>query len=112
MVDLSNLEGDIQKYLDGGFSKDEIISSLLIKGYAKADIDEALNKIPENSYGENSTPSSDSGSSIKSILIGIVMVIIIIYRFARVANGNGNIFYIISLIAAIIIAVLYFSRKR
>lgn len=112
MVDLSNLEGDIQKYLDGGFSKDEIVSSLLIKGYSKADIDEALKSIPSKNYGQNSTPSADSGSSIKSVLIGIFLVIVIIYKFARATNGNGNIFYIISLIATIIIAVLYFSRKR
>ncbi|MBJ7427987.1 MAG: hypothetical protein JHD28_03370 [Bacteroidia bacterium] len=112
MADLSNLDGDIQKYLNGGFSRNEIVSSLLIKGYSNADITEALSKIPANSYGENSTPSADSSISIKSVLMGIFLVIVIIYKFARATNGNGNMYYIISLIATIVIAVLYFSRKR
>jgi hypothetical protein len=101
-----NLTEDIEKQINAGFSKPEIYKNLMSSGYSKDQIDAAL---PSAVTMVNAETANNSVST-KSILLGCLFLVVVIFRIARFAN-TGSIFAFIGIITGIILAVIYFTRR-
>lgn len=108
MAATNNILEEIRKLLQAGFTEPEIEENLRFKGFTDTEIKEAISNpdvaaiVAENKGGSIST---------KSILIGFLFLIIAFYRFSRYANG-GNIFLGIGVITSIVLAVIFFTKKK
>jgi hypothetical protein len=104
----NELKEDVEKQVAAGFSLNEIEQNLRTKGYPDADIKEATS----SSNIQSAVLETNSGSvSGKSIAIGILFLLIAAWRLSRYSNG-GNIFLGIGVVTAILLAVLYFTKKQ
>lgn len=101
------LSEKIQKQIAAGFSASDINENLQAEGYDKAEIEKELSqhRTAEQSTGQVST---------KAVLIGLLLFVIIIFRIARLSNSSGaaSTFGIISIIAGILVLILYLARRR
>lgn len=103
------LNEEIAKQANIGFSKNEIIDNLKAKGYAKNEVDAA---IAQFNFGTAATSNSTGGGiSIKSILLGILFVVVMILRLGSVAN-TGSVFAIFGIFTAAGMAIYFFTKKK
>jgi hypothetical protein len=102
------LKLEVEKQVAAGFNLQEIEENLRAKGYSDAEIKEATS----DKHIQSAVLETNSGSvSGKSIAIGILFLVVAVWRLSRYSNG-GNIFLGIGVITAIILALLHFTKKR
>jgi hypothetical protein len=102
------LKLEVEKQVAAGFNLQEIEENLRAKGYSDTEIKEATS----DKHIQSAVLETNSGSvSGKSIAIGILFLLVAVWRLSRYSNG-GNIFLGIGVITAIILALLHFTRKR
>ena len=103
-----DIKSDIEKQFNAGFSKEEIYANLLAKGFTQAEIDSNYTVVSNDPEIKQRT-GSVSG---KNIAIGILFLLIMVWRLSRIKEGQaGNTFLIIGVITALILAVLFFTKK-
>lgn len=102
------LNEEIAKQADIGFSKNEIIDNLKAKGYSKEEVDTAISQF---NFGAAAVTNSGGTVSTKSILLGLLFVVVMILRLGRAAN-TGSIFAILGIFTAAGMAFYFFTRKK
>ncbi len=107
----TNIQEEIQQQINIGFGKDDIVQNLRSKGYNTQEINDAIANINFSSVVTESNGGSVSG---KSILIGVLFLVIALARFARNSNGgsNSNIFIGLGVFSAIGMAIYFFTKKK
>lgn len=104
----TELKEDVEKQVAAGFSIQEIEQNLRSKGYTDADIKEATSHANIQSAVLETNSGSVSG---KNIALGILFLLVAVWRFSRYTNG-GNIFLGIGVVTAILLAFIFFTKKR
>lgn len=101
------LKEKVEKQLSAGFESHEIYANLLKDGYSKEEIDREF-KPAVTAHNTSSQPSA------KGIILGIVFLLIVIFRIVRFSNASGDaaIFAFISIITGIGLMIFWFTRKR
>ena len=107
MITSTSLQEEIQQQISIGFTKQEIGQNLLAKGYIEIEIKEALAKI---NFSKVAAESNGGSVSTKSILLGVLFLVVVFIRLARYANG-GNIFLGISVITGIGMVIYFFTKR-
>ncbi len=103
-----DIKTDIEKQISAGFSKEEIYNNLLAKGFSQQEID--ANYI--NVSNDPRIVQRHGSVSPKSIALGILFLLVMVWRLSKLQNGGGGtIFLIIGVITAFILAMLYFTRR-
>ena len=107
---------DIQKFVtiqaNGGFSKKEIHANALSQGYTAEEATNALSVLDLLPSASSNTESEGSVST-KSILMGVLFLVVMVARFARFSDGGGsNIFLLLGVCTAIGMAVYFFTKKN
>jgi MFS superfamily sulfate permease-like transporter len=102
------LNEEIAKQADIGFSKNEIIDNLKAKGYSKEEVDTA---IAQFNFSTATATNAEGSVSTKSILLGVLFVIVMIIRLGRAAN-TGSIFAILGIFTAAGMAYYFFTKKK
>lgn len=107
-----DINTDIEKQVNAGFTRQEIVNNLLAKGHTQEEINKAYSSI-------SAAPVfSETGSSVStgSILLGILFIIIVIFRIYRYTSSNGGsagkFFAFLSIFTGIALAIYYFTRKK
>jgi hypothetical protein len=109
MITATDIKEDIRQQVDIGFGKREIIDNLRTKGYSDEEIKDGLNGI--NFSAAAATGSGGGSVSGGSIALGILFLIVAMWRLARAAN-NGSGILIIGVITAIGMAIYFFTKRR
>ncbi|ANE52160.1 hypothetical protein [Flavisolibacter tropicus] len=107
MTTTTNLQEEIAKQINIGFSKEEIEQNLLSKGYTSTEINEALSKIDFSNAIAESNGGKVSGTSIA---FGIVFIVGALVRFARFLNG-GSVLAGLGVLTAGGMAIYYFTKR-
>lgn len=105
-----NIEEEIHSQIIAGFTIHEIRQNLRLKGNSEAEIDDAFGKV--NFEQVAAISSSGQGTSAKSIILGILFVLLILFKIGRVASHGAGWLLVISIIVGIIGIVSYFVRRR
>jgi hypothetical protein len=106
-----DIKTDIEKQVNAGFTRQEIINNLVAKGHSQDEINTAYSVV-------SSTPEfreNNSSVGVGSILLGILFVIIVIFRIYRYSGSNGGagkVFAFLSIFTGIALAIYYFTRKK
>ncbi len=80
-----NLEEDIYNQLSAGFTKEEIKANLITNGVSIEEIDKTFATI-DFSY----TPPATTGTSTKSIIITIILILITTFKVIRCVSRNDD----------------------
>jgi hypothetical protein len=102
------LNEEIAKQADIGFSKSEIINNLKAKGYSKEEVETAISQ-----FNFSATATSNTGGSVSttSILLGILFIVIMLFRMGR-AFSSGGFFTILGIFTAAGMAWYFFTKKK
>lgn len=102
------LKLEVEKQVAAGFNLQEIEQNLLSKGYSDAEIKEATS----DKNIQSAVLETNSGSvSGKNIAIGILFLLVAVWRLSRYSNG-ANIFIGIGVVTAVLLAFLFFTKKK
>ncbi len=97
------LKEKVEKQIAAGFTQQEIYNNLILEGHSQTEIDTA--------YGSTVTEHNRSNTvSTKSILLGLLFLVIVIFRIARFANGGG-VFLFLSILTGIGMMIYFFTRR-
>jgi hypothetical protein len=100
---------DIAKQIELGFSKEEIIANLKANNHPPEEILEGLKT---TNFTNVQNMASTGKTSTSSIIFGVIFLIVAIIRMGRAMSGNANVFTIVGIFTAIILAIVYFTRRN
>jgi multisubunit Na+/H+ antiporter MnhB subunit len=104
MTTANNVQEEVNQQASIGFSKEEIQQNLLAKGYTETEIKEVLAnvKLEENNEGSVST---------KHVLLGILFLVIVLFRIGRFTNGGGF-FAGMGIVTGIGMMIYFFTKRK
>jgi hypothetical protein len=100
---------DIAKQIELGFSKEEIIANLKANNHPPEEILDGLKSTDFRNVQNNASTGKTSASSI---IFGIIFLGVALVRIGRAMSGNANVFTVVGIFTAIIIAIAYFMRRN
>jgi hypothetical protein len=107
-----DIKTDIEKQVNAGFTRQEIINNLRAKGHTQEEINNAYSAV-------SSAPAfrENHGSvGVGSILLGILFIGIVIFRVFRYSNMNGSgagkVFAFLGIFTGLGLAIYYFTKKK
>jgi hypothetical protein len=106
-----DIKTDIEKQVNAGFSRQEIINNLIAKGHSQEEISKAYTAVSTAPEFRENTGSVGVGS----ILLGILFIVIVIFRIFRYSNSNGGagkVFAFLGIFTGIGLAIYYFTKKK
>ena len=101
-----DIKTDIEKQINAGFTKDEILKNLREKGYSDTEINQqyaTISSLPEMKERHGTVKPG-------SVLIGILALVVMMLRISRFQN-SGNVFLLIGVVTAGVLAILYFTKR-
>jgi hypothetical protein len=109
-----DIKTDIEKQVNAGFTRQEIFNNLAAKGHTQDEISKAYSTVSSAPQFDASPGGGSIG--IGSILLGILFIVIVIFRIGRFSNMNGNgagkFFAFLSIFTGIGLAIYYFTKKN
>ena len=101
-----DIKTDIEKQINAGFTKDEILKNLREIGYSDTEINQqytTISSLPEMKERHGTVKPG-------SVLIGILALVVMMLRISRFQN-SGNVFLLIGVVTAGVLAILYFTKR-
>jgi hypothetical protein len=96
------LDEKIEKQVNAGFTKEQIVENLLGEGHSKEEIESQLKAIPIEI-------NASKGTSTKNILLGFLFLIVVVWRISRYTH-YGSTLALISIFSGLLLAILYFTK--
>jgi hypothetical protein len=98
------LKEKVEKQVAAGFTIEEISSNLASDGYSKEEVDRELAEVTVQIQSERKASS-------KGMWVGLLLIFVVIMRIARNAE-HGSTIGVISVLAGIVVVVVYFANRR
>lgn len=104
MTTANNVHEEVNQQASIGFSREEIRQNLLAKGYTETEINEVLASVkPE--------VNNDGGVSTKHVLLGLLFLVIVLFRIGRFTNGGG-VFAGLGIVTGIGMVIYFFTKRK